>query len=173
MNILIIIVLAIVIVYLYNLNDQKIKTIEKLNSEINYLRKKYTDKYDDFTPIITEHKKKTGKETGYSQEDIMSFSLKKIDREYLYPKKDLEDKTHFFYDKKVVITGDFNHFQDRNEMARLLWEVGADVDTGIGKNTQVLVVGDNPGPSKMMTAEDMNLEIVTENEFFKLFQIVE
>lgn len=106
-----------------------------------------------------------------TSEDIIAYQDKKIERQYLYPKKDLVDRSHYFYGKKVVITGDYNSFSNRNEMAKLLWEVGADVDTGIGKYTEVLIVGDYPGNSKIVQAEDMGIEFITENEFLNYFSI--
>lgn len=175
----IIVVLFVISIILFSKNREhknKAQVLEKwytelqekyknLNAELEYYNKQRE------TESKNSSKRKSENQSSYTQEDIISFSEKTFDKKYLYPKKDLEDKSHFFYGKKVVITGDFIHFEDRNEIAKLLWEVGADVDTGMGKNTEVLVVGNNPGPSKIMKGKEMGVDFVTENDFRELFKL--
>ena len=64
-------------------------------------------------------------------------------------KKDLTnaDPCHPFYDRKLVITGEFNI--DRKELAKMLKSMGADIDTGISKKTNFVIIGQEPGPAKM------------------------
>lgn len=64
-------------------------------------------------------------------------------------KKDLTnaDPNNPFYDKKVVITGVFDI--ERNELAQKLKSLGADLDTGITKRTNFVLVGRDAGPSKV------------------------
>lgn len=182
MNIFII-ALMILFFILYINSISKIKKLEeelnKVNVDFkNFKSSNYNSRVNNpevVFPYSNNKKSNTKKESKNSshypitQEDIVAFQLKKIDRQYLYPKRDLIDVTHFFYNKKVVITGTFYSFENRNEIAKLLWEVGADVDTGIGKNTEILIVGDEPGVSKMIQGEDLGLEFVTENEFLNYF----
>ena len=63
--------------------------------------------------------------------------------------KDLScaDTKNPFYDRKVVITGVFNI--ERQELARTLKAMGADIDTGVSSRTNYLLVGEDPGPSKL------------------------
>ncbi|SEG31110.1 BRCT domain-containing protein [Flavobacterium urumqiense] len=170
--------LIIFSIYLFISNNKIKKHSQIMETNYHEIYKKYSylksqqESYNLQTERVTTSRKKSENTINYTQEEIISFSEKKLEKQYLYPKKDVEDKSHFFYGKKVVITGDFKYFADRNEISKLLWEVGADVDTGVGKKTQVLIVGNNPGPSKIMTAEDMGLDLVTENEFLKLFKLV-
>lgn len=100
--------------------------------------------------------------------DIEYFESKKIEKKYLYPIKDLEDNGNHFYGKKVVITGDFISYESRNEMAKILWELGADVDVSIGKYTDILIIGENPGYSKMETILDTEIEVIDEDTFNSL-----
>lgn len=69
--------------------------------------------------------------------------------------KDLTDAdpTNPFYNRKVVITGLFDI--DRDELAQRLKSMGADLDGTIGARTNFLIVGSEPGPSKMQKAHDM------------------
>lgn len=63
--------------------------------------------------------------------------------------KDLTDADpcHPFYDRKLVITGEFDI--DRKELAKMLKAVGADIDTAISKKTNFVLIGEAPGPAKM------------------------
>ena len=65
-------------------------------------------------------------------------------------KKDLSeaDPRSPFYDRKVVITGDF--FIPRKELAAILKrEHGADIDTSISKKTNFVLIGEDPGWKKL------------------------
>jgi len=63
--------------------------------------------------------------------------------------KDLScaDPNNPFYDRKVVITGVFNI--ERQELAKILKTMGADIDTGVSSRTNYLLIGEEPGPSKL------------------------
>lgn len=64
-------------------------------------------------------------------------------------KKDLSgaNPENPFYDKKVVITGVFEI--ERSELAQTLKEMGADINTGITKRTEIVLIGEDAGPSKL------------------------
>lgn len=70
-------------------------------------------------------------------------------------KKDLRnaDPTNPFYDKKVVITGTFT--QERKTLAFLLKSMGADIDSNISKNTNYVIIGNDPGPKKIEKIEQL------------------
>lgn len=57
------------------------------------------------------------------------------------------DPNNPFYDRKVVITGVFNI--ERQELANRLKTMGADIDTGVSSKTNYLLIGEEPGPSKL------------------------
>lgn len=69
--------------------------------------------------------------------------------------KDLScaDSNNPFYDRKVVITGVFNI--DRQELANILKTMGADIDTGVSSKTNYLLIGDEPGPSKLRKFDEL------------------
>lgn len=70
-------------------------------------------------------------------------------------KKDLSqaDPNNPFYDRKVVITGEFS--LERKELAKKLKAMGADIDTAITKKTNYVLVGSAPGPAKMDKIEKL------------------
>lgn len=74
----------------------------------------------------------------------------KIRGEVLKPDlESVEDKSNPFFGKKVVISGTFNTWPDRTVLARELKERGADIDSSVGPNTQILIAGDGVGPKKL------------------------
>ncbi|WP_027064563.1 BRCT domain-containing protein [Maribacter sp. Hel_I_7] len=103
-------------------------------------------------------------------EDIAEFKSRKIKSNYLQPRKDLDDKTHFFYGKKVVVTGVFDDFYDRNILVKKLWEVGADVDSGVSKNTKILIIGNSPGPKKMDLAVEFGVTVISQENLSEYFE---
>lgn len=111
------------------------------------------------------------KKSNFDYSKIEYYREKKIDKQFLYPIKNLEDTGNFFFGKKVVITGDFERFKNRNEIAKLLWEAGADVDVSCGKYTDCLIVGDNAAESKIEFAEEFGINIFYEENFLEEFNL--
>ena len=68
--------------------------------------------------------------------------------------------------KKFVFTGSLTKFT-RNEAAELIKDKGGIVTSSITKNTDYLILGENPG-SKLDKAKKYNIEILNEEEFTKL-----
>ena len=73
-------------------------------------------------------------------------------------KKDLTgaDPNNPFYDRKVVITGVFSI--DRVELAQILKGMGADIDVSVNKKTNYLLIGKDPGPSKLRKFDELIAE---------------
>ena len=102
-----------------------------------------------------------------TQDKIKSFKDRKIDSKYLRPKKDAED-INMFFKKKVVISGEFNRFPDRNELAEILYESGADLDTSITEKVHYLIAGNDAGWKKIELAEEYGITIFSEEEIIKI-----
>ena len=69
----------------------------------------------------------------------------------------------------IVISGTFARVS-RAEMKKLIEENGGKNASSISKKTNLLVSGENMGPSKLKKATDLNIEIVNEEEFLKRIQ---
>lgn len=82
-------------------------------------------------------------------------------------KKDLSnaDPNNPFYDKKVVITGNFT--QPRKELSSKLKLMGADINTCVSKKTIFILIGDDPGPKKL---EDVDKLLHNGFNIKKLYQ---
>lgn len=89
------------------------------------------------------------------------------------PNLDIEDKSHLFYNKKVVITGVFENFGLRKTMAEMVKNVGGDNDTQITKKIDFVIVGENPGPVKMKKIKEYEIKTLNEIEFINLFNNTE
>lgn len=70
----------------------------------------------------------------------------------------LANDSHPFYQKKVVITGTFSSFS-RDELKAKLIAFGAKPMNSLSKNTDMLIVGENPG-SKLQKAQTLGVSIV-------------
>ncbi|MHA3046505.1 HIRAN domain-containing protein [Riemerella anatipestifer] len=106
-----------------------------------------------------------------TQEEIAELQSRKIDRKYYYPKKDVEDTSSVFYKKKVVITGKFTYFPDRNNLAKLLYDVGADIDTSVTEKVEYVIAGEDAGWRKLEKAEEFGIEIINEDKIIEIFKL--
>ncbi len=105
-----------------------------------------------------------------SKEEIAEMRSRKIDSKYFRPKKNV-DPSHPYYLKKFVITGVFKNFPDRNILAELLYEVGADIDTSITKNIDYVVVGENAGWKKMEQISEYGIKVLSEEDIISFFNL--
>lgn len=81
--------------------------------------------------------------------------------------KDLScaDPNNPFYDRKVVITGVFAI--EREELAAKLKIMGADIDTNVSSRTNYLLIGEEPGPSKLRKFDEF---IASGKDVRKIYQ---
>lgn len=74
-----------------------------------------------------------------------------------------------FYNKKIVFTGILAKYP-REEAAAIVKKYGADIDIGITKRTNIVIMGNSAGPSKVRKIEKYNNEgcnirVIEEEEF--------
>ena len=67
---------------------------------------------------------------------------------------------------KIIVTGTLETLS-RDEAKKLVMENGGDWVSSVSKNTDFLVVGDNPG-SKLDKAEKLGVKIIDEQQFLKI-----
>ncbi len=97
-----------------------------------------------------------------SSKDNNSYFPKSLKGDVLKPDfENAKNKDNPFFMKKVVVSGFGNN--EKENIAAELKELGADVDTSIGKKTNFLIIGDNAGPSKL---KKMQLNIDDGKEAF-------
>lgn len=77
----------------------------------------------------------------------------------VYLGKDISNN-NIFSDKKFVLTGTLVNYK-RDELKEIISSLGGDIIESVSKNTDVLIVGENPG-SKYEKAQELNIEIWNE-----------
>lgn len=89
--------------------------------------------------------------------------------------EDILRKDTIFYKKKVVFTGILEKFPDRDEIASILRQYGADVNGSISKKTDIVIKGAGAGPSKMKKIQELqeqgcSIRVIEEPEFIEILQ---
>ena len=120
--------------------------------------------------LINSPERTKRKESSFGWEVLAQYSTKVFDSDLKVPNLDIEDKSHLFYGKKIVITGVFENFGRRQVMAKMIKDVGGDNNTTISKKTDYVVVGEKAGPSKMKKIKEYNIKTINEDEFLNLFK---
>ena len=72
--------------------------------------------------------------------------------------------------KKVVVSGKFNQYS-RDEIKQMIGDHGGKISSSVSAQTDLLVVGENMGPSKLEKAQKWKIEMVSENDFLALIGI--
>lgn len=85
----------------------------------------------------------------------------------------IKEKDSIFYNSTVVITGVFERFASRDELASRLQSLGAKITSSISKKTTHVLVGSDAGPKKIeqirqMQADGHPIVMLREHEFEKL-----
>ena len=145
---------------------------EKLEKIINKHDISVNDILDHWHSIglINNPERTKKKQGGIGWEELSRFELNKYDSDLKKPNLDIDDRSHLFYNKKVVITGAFENFGRRETMAKMIKRVGGDNNTTISKKTDFVIVGENGGPSKMKKITELGTKTLNENEFIELFK---
>ena len=73
-----------------------------------------------------------------------------------------------YKDKIIVLTGTLNTMS-RDEAKQTLQNLGAKVSSSVSKNTDFVIVGEQPG-SKAKRAYDLNIPIIKENEWIEIIK---
>ena len=76
-----------------------------------------------------------------------------------------------YKDKIVVLTGTLNTMS-RDEAKQKLNNLGAKVSSSVSKNTDYVIVGDQPG-SKAKKAKELNIPIINENEWIEIIKKID
>lgn len=105
----------------------------------------------------------------YEQNKLKSETKKPLSDE------EIVRKDTFFYKKKVVFTGTLENFPDRDEIASIARQYGADVNSSISKKTDIVIKGAGAGPSKMKKIQQLQeqgcvIRIIEEPEFMELLK---
>jgi DNA ligase (NAD+) len=79
----------------------------------------------------------------------------------------LASQTDILEGQTFVVSGVFTKVS-RNELKKLIEDNGGKVSSSISSKTAYVVAGDNMGPSKRTKAEDLNIPIISEDDFLQM-----
>lgn len=85
---------------------------------------------------------------------------------FILPQKS-EAKQNPFIGKTLCVTGKLNHFTRDGIEAKII-ELGAKASGSVSKNTHYLITNEASGSSKYKKATELNIPIITEQEFLKM-----
>lgn len=132
-----------------------------------YDKKQFNFRNDELTSNI-EKKNSIDQKQNYFE----GFESKKIKSSLLKPNLENANPDNPFYNKKVVFTGDLKEIS-RQDAAVKVQSLGADINVSINKKTEIVIVGNKPGPSKMKKIEELNssgckIRLIDEKEFLSI-----
>jgi DNA ligase (NAD+) len=80
---------------------------------------------------------------------------------------DVQISSGLFAGKSIVVSGTFSSPDKRKEIEDLIIKHGGKNTSSVTKKTAFIVGGENIGHNKLLQAKSLNIEIITEQEFFK------
>ena len=83
-----------------------------------------------------------------------------------YEEKDIQSEGNVFQGKTVVVTGSLKNYS-RSSIKEKLESLGAKVSGSVSKKTSYVLIGEDPG-SKYDKAKELNIQIISEEEFEKM-----
>ncbi|PQJ74004.1 NAD-dependent DNA ligase LigA [Polaribacter gangjinensis] len=93
--------------------------------------------------------------------------LKSVGLQLEISEKSQENQSNKLEGKVFVVSGVFNQFS-RDELKKAIEDNGGKVSSSISKKTDFIVAGDNMGPSKLEKAQELGVEIISEQQFIDL-----
>lgn len=102
---------------------------------------------------------------------FMKYNFKEIceladEMNFIVPTK-IEAKENPFSGKTLCVTGKLNHFT-RDSINAKITALGAKVASSVSKNTDYLITNEASGSSKYKKAVELNIPIITEQEFLNM-----
>jgi DNA ligase (NAD+) len=70
----------------------------------------------------------------------------------------------------MLASGTFDHFS-REEIKESIISNGGKYASGVNSKLNILVIGKEPGPSKLIKAKELGIKIITENEYMNMIHI--
>lgn len=167
--------IGIVGLYLFVLYNSELKKYKHFSEYIPFFKEiSFNICLSLLNKYVKPKAKKKRVNSNYSFEDAAVFGAKTISTELRHPDLDkIENKEHIFYNKSIVITGEFEKFTNRNEIAKLVSDSGGLLKTTVNSKTDIVIIGSDAGPKKLATIAELKIKTISENEFYNLFELAE
>ncbi len=102
------------------------------------------------------------------EENMLTIErLKNAGIQFSVSQEELAGQTNKLAGNIFVVSGVFTKVT-RNELKKLIEDNGAKISSSISSKTSYVVAGENMGPSKLKTARDLGINIISEEEFLEM-----
>ena len=108
-----------------------------------------------------------------------AYESRKVSRKTLSvpTEEEIVNKDTIFYKSNCVITGAFDAFDTREELADTLRSLGADINTAISGKTTIVIVGYDAGPKKLEKIKErqekgQTIEVIDEDRLLEILESV-
>lgn len=166
--------IGIIGLYFFVLYNSELKKYQYFSEYILFLKEICFETSMGLLNKYTKPKRKTKKTSNLKTwEDIAKVETKQISTELRNPDLDkINDKGHVFYNKNIVITGEFEKFTNRNEIAKLISSTGGLLKSTVNSKTDYVIIGSEAGPKKIETINALGIKTYSELDFYKLFNLI-
>ena len=141
---------------------------------------KYFKTYEEFRDAVKDDNYNFFKIDGFGpemNEELKNFDYEEADEIYHLlniniPKEEEEKKEDKLKDLTFVITGKLKNYKNRAELVDAITNAGGKVASSVSSKTNYLINNDiTSNSSKNIAAKKLNIEILTEEDFIKKFDI--
>ena len=125
---------------------------------------------DEFASIDGIGPEKSAKFIGWFKDDTNFAHVQKLMKELEIVEQEAVEKGSACDGLTFVITGDVHHYKNRNELKAYIESQGGKVTGSVSKSTNFLINNDAASQSsKNKKAHELNIPIITEDEFIEKF----
>ena len=125
---------------------------------------------DEFASIDGIGPEKSAKFIGWFKDDTNFAHVQKLMKELEIVEQEAVEKGSACDGLTFVITGDVHHYKNRNELKAYIESQGGKVTGSVSKSTNFLINNDAASQSsKNKKAHELNIPIITEDEFVEKF----
>ena len=125
---------------------------------------------DEFASIDGIGPEKSAKFIGWFKDDTNFSHVQKLMKELEIVEQEAVEKGSACDGLTFVITGDVHHYKNRNELKAYIESQGGKVTGSVSKSTNFLINNDAASQSsKNKKAHELNIPIITEDEFIEKF----
>ena len=103
----------------------------------------------------------------FKNEENQSIIQKLQEHGLIFEIEEIENQSDILKDKSIVVSGVFNSIS-RDDLKGLIEANGGKNQSGVSSKTDILVAGENMGPSKLEKAKKFEIKIMNEKEFLAL-----
>ncbi len=140
------------------------KKITNYYKDINKLR---SSSYEELCSIDEVGEKIAESIVSYFKTEYNNKIIDKLINYGLKMKSEIQEfKSNILENKKIVISGTFKSVS-REALKQLIVENGGKNSSSVSKSTDILVIGENMGPSKLEKANNLKVKIINEETFLK------